>query len=192
MRKQYDDHSIYKRPYQLNKSFSVALNFLNSTKKRFNTLLSLETTQMPITPAGYLVIIVWLTSLLEETIQWPFHLQKALSTEKILLLEKNLMMEPFALAQFNNFFTCLGRLPSSNWSEDASYLVHKRLGLAALCLCGLSWCSQSSYWVLLKVAWLDLRWGFSRGQHKKQGVKILSLLAFWVALRTWPDSSKCL
>lgn len=55
--------------------------------------------------------------------------------------------------------TCSSGLPSSYWSKDASYLVHKRLGPAALSLCGSSWHSQER---------LDLLWHFSWGQPESE------------------------
>ena len=80
------------------------------------------------------------------------------------------------------FYTCSGRLPSSFWSNNASYLLHKRLGLAALCLCGSSWHSQPSYWLMLRVAWLDLHWNFSGGPPESKVLKFCHSLPF-----EWPS-----
>ena len=54
--------------------------------------------------------------------------------------------------------------------------MQKRLGLAALSLIGSSWSSQPSFWLLLKVAWLDLIWHFSRGQPESGMLKCCHFL----------------
>ena len=60
--------------------------------------------------------------------------------------------------------------------------VHMRLGLAAIFLCGSSWHSQPCYWLMLRVAWLDLHWNFSRGQP---GSEVLKFCHFWSF--EWPS-----
>ena len=143
------------------------------------------------TPAGYLVVIVWWTSMLEEMKQWSFHLLKALSALKIVSSEKNLMTEPFALIQFNNFLHL--------FRQTSFILLVKRCLLS--CAKEVRPSCFKPLWVFITLTALFLAIvesgmvGFGLtilpGPARKWDVKIFSLLALWVALWSWPDSSKC-
>ena len=61
------------------------------------------------TLAGFLVVIVWWSSELEEAIQRSFRLLADQSTVKIFSSEKNLITEPFGLIQFSNFLHFINR-----------------------------------------------------------------------------------
>ena len=144
------------------------------------------------TAAGYLGVIVWWTSLHEEMIQWSFHLLKAHSTLKIVSSEKNLMTEPFALIQLNNFlhlfrqtsFFLLVKRCLLSCAKEARPSCFKPLWIV-MTLTAIFLAIVESYMVGFGLTLLPR-------PARKWDVKILSLLALWVALWSLPDSSKCI